>query len=77
MVDSIKPSAPATAVFSLGKAQRFEDTAKAETPAAPVDEVRLSPEAVSLQEAQAAAAQIAAQPEVTLTADTARLNALV
>jgi hypothetical protein len=82
MVDSIKPSGTIQNALSVGKSQKIEDEKKA-TPssAAPVDEVKFSPEALSLNEATTSAQQaresLTEQPLTTLSDNAERLNTLV
>lgn len=82
MVDSIKPSGTIQNALSVGKSQKIEDEKKATpSPSAPVDEVKFSPEALSLNEATISAQQagesLAEQPLTTLSDNAERLNTLV
>ena len=83
MVDSIKPSGTIQNALSVGKSQKIEDD-KQSAPApsaAPLDEVKFSPEALSLNEATISAQQaresLAEQPLTTLSDNAERLNTLV
>ena len=83
MVDSIKPSGTIQNALSVGKSQKIEDEKKAvpASPSAPLDEVKFSPEALSLNEATISAQQaresLTEQPLTTLSDNAERLNTLV
>lgn len=84
MVDSINPSNQISNVLSVGKSQGYEDQKRTTSPqqqSSPVDEVKISPEGQSLSEAQRSAndayKSLQAQPDVTLSSNPERLNALV
>jgi anti-sigma28 factor (negative regulator of flagellin synthesis) len=82
MVDSVNPSNQSVNVLSVGKSQAYEDQKKTKEPAkqSPIDEVRISPQAQSISEAQKAANDVAkaleAQPDVTLSSNAERLSTL-
>ncbi|MBK9587017.1 MAG: hypothetical protein KA099_02390 [Alphaproteobacteria bacterium] len=81
MVDSVNPSGSVQPLQSVKKTQETQKPEKAETKAgAPVDEVKISQEALSLSQAEDAARQVAAtlsqKPETTLSTDQQRLSTL-
>ncbi|MCB1681656.1 MAG: hypothetical protein H6858_02850 [Rhodospirillales bacterium] len=81
MVDPVNPSG---SVQPLQPAKKTQDTQKTEKPEAkanaPVDEVTLSHEALSLSQAEETAKQVSAtleqKPDATLSADQKRLSTL-
>lgn len=81
MVDSINPAGQSQVVQNTRKTQDAQKTSENEqTGNAPVDEVRISEEALSLSQAEEAARSVGSalekSPSATLSADQQRLSTL-